>query len=212
VRILRSASRGQALAESAIFLPLVLLMLFGTVFVSQYGVLAERTQLAARYSGLVGSSSLYSAATIYNFLAQPAGALPSCPTPPPGIVTDSAPLPGPASAAYWSPSQVTTSCAFVAHSVGGAQFIPAYLYVASQETVTTQLAVFPYLQNVIGSGSVSVAASEAFAHTADPSAILYCSQEVHNRVQDAVLGALQAATPAPSPSASSSPSPLLFTC
>lgn len=214
MRLLTSASRGQALAESAIFLPLVLLVLFGTIYVSQYGVLAERTQLAVRYGGLVGSSSLYSAGTIYNFLSQPAGTIPGCPTPPPGIVTDTAPLPGGASAPYWLPQSVSASCATIVKSVGGAQFVAAGLFEASQDSVTTQLTVFPYLQSVLGGSAVTVAASEPFAHPADPSAILYCSQEVHDRVHDAVMGALQPAPPSPSPTptSSASPTPLTFNC
>lgn len=216
MRVLRSASRGQALAESVLFLPVVLLVLFGTIYVSQFGVLSERTQLAVRYGGLVGSSQLYSAATIYNFLALPSGTLPSCPTPPPGIVTDSAPLPGPVSAPYFQPATVQASCATIVHSVGGAQFLAAQLFSASQDTVSTQLTVFPYLQNIVGASLVNVSASEPFAHAADPSAILYCSQEVHDRVKDAVFGALQPPTPSPSatpsPTASSSPAPLTFSC
>ena len=212
MRVLRSASRGQALAESVLFLPLILLVLFGTVYVSQYGVLAERTQLAVRYGGLLASSSLYSASQIYNFFGQPNGTMPPCPSPPPGIITDDAPLPGPVSLPYWQPRSVQSSCVPIAHSVGGAQFLAAHLYAASQDTVTTQLAVFPYLQNVVGQAVVTVSASEPFAHPADPSAILYCSQEVQDRVKDAVLGALQPPTPNPSPSASASPAPLTFNC
>lgn len=212
MRFLRSASRGQALAESALFLPLVLLVLFGTIYVSQYGVLAQRTQLAVRYAGLIQTNSLYSAAQIYNFLSQPSGTIPSCPSPPPALVTSGPPLPGPASAPYWQPVSVTTSCTPIAHSVGGAQFLAADIFVASQDTVTTQLAVFPYLQSVIGAPTVSVSASEPFAHTADPSAILYCSQEVNSRVSNAVMGALTPPTPNPSPTASSSPAPLTFNC
>jgi hypothetical protein len=222
VRILKSASRGQALAESLLFFPVLLLLLFGTIYVSKYGVLSERTQLAVRYGGLVGNSSIYSVATIYNFLSLPNGSLPTCPSPPPGIVTDDTPLPGPVSAPYWQPVSVTTSCVGIAHSVGGAQFIASHIYAASQNTVSTQLKVPEYLQNVVGTNlcaivagaCVVVSASEPFAHPADPSAILYCSQEVHDRVKDAVFGALLPPTPNPSPTpiSTSSPAPLTFNC
>jgi hypothetical protein len=211
MRILKTASRGQSLAEATIFLPLVLLVLFGTIYVSQYGVLAERTQLAVRYGGLIGSSSIYSAASIYNFLSLPAGSLPGCPAPPVGVVTDAAPLPGPASAPYWQPTSVTSSCQSIAHSVGGAQFLASHIFAASQNTVSTQLNVFPYLSGLLGS-SVSVGASEPFAHAADPSAILFCSSEVHDRVQAAVFGALSPPAPVATPVPTTTPPPIIFNC
>ena len=213
MRFLRSASRGQSLVETILFMPIVLLVLFGTVYASQYGVLAERSQLAVRYGGLIGSSSIYSAATIYNFLAQPSGSLPACPPPPSGVLTDAAPLPGPVSAPYWQPSGVQSSCAPIAHSAGGAQFLASHIFAASQDSVSASLPVFGYLQKMIGTASVSVGASESFAHAADPSAILYCSQEVHDRVQQAVLGALQPQPlPTPTPVTTSSPAPIIFSC
>lgn len=213
MRFLRSASRGQSLVEAGIFIPLIVLLLFGTIFVSQVGVLAERTQLTVRYGAMVASNSVYSAATIYSFLAQPSGSVPTCPAPPTGVLTDAAPFPGPVSATYWQPSSATSSCATIVHSVGGSQFLLSSIYVAQQNTVATHIPVLSYLTGIVGGNTINVGASEPFARAADPSVFLYCSQEVNNRVRNAVMGALQPQpAPTPTPASSSSPSPLYYNC
>jgi len=46
-------SRGQALVETAIFVPLATLCLFAVIWAMQLGTIDERTQIAVRYSGLI---------------------------------------------------------------------------------------------------------------------------------------------------------------
>src|SRR5580698_7420926 len=66
-------SRGQALVETAAFLPLLLLSLCAIIYFSQQGVLQGRTAEAARYAALMtnatanssGSSGVYSFQQMY---------------------------------------------------------------------------------------------------------------------------------------------------
>jgi len=51
------AQRGQTLLETALFLPLLLLSLFGIIYFSQYGVLQERSLTGARFASLIDNSS-----------------------------------------------------------------------------------------------------------------------------------------------------------
>ena len=63
--------RGQALIESAIFMPVLILALFGLFFFSRLGVLGERAQLAARYGGNVAyqKGQLYTISTLQDLIA-----------------------------------------------------------------------------------------------------------------------------------------------
>jgi len=51
----RSHARGQALFETALFMPLFLLGLFGVMLAAKQGALSERVQLGIRYGGVVSS-------------------------------------------------------------------------------------------------------------------------------------------------------------
>jgi len=51
----RHAQRGQTLLETALFLPLMLLAMFGIIYFSQYGVLQERSLQGARFATLISN-------------------------------------------------------------------------------------------------------------------------------------------------------------
>jgi hypothetical protein len=58
-------SRGQALVESLIFIPIMLTLMFSVMYLSQVGVAQERAQTAVRYGSLVSSQSGYSVEAMY---------------------------------------------------------------------------------------------------------------------------------------------------
>jgi len=64
--------RGQALVESALFLPLMLLATFSIIFFSRLGVLGERGESAVRYANFVTfrQGDAYTVATIYDLLGE----------------------------------------------------------------------------------------------------------------------------------------------
>ncbi len=64
------AQRGQALLESAIFIPLFILVMVAMIFFAQFGVLIERGYSAVRYGSLISNRSnfqkTYSLAAMYH--------------------------------------------------------------------------------------------------------------------------------------------------
>jgi len=58
--------RGQTIFETAAFLPLMLLAMFGIIYFSQYGVLQERAFTASRFASLVTNSSSTSNSSLQN--------------------------------------------------------------------------------------------------------------------------------------------------
>ncbi len=107
-------SRGQALIETAIALPLFLLAMFGVIWALQTGVLGERVQLVARYGGMVSAEiNPYQQYSLYAAYQAAAGSpLPTtCATPPPALVSDGAPLVAPATGTlpFWQPSTGSAS-------------------------------------------------------------------------------------------------------
>lgn len=201
---MRDDERGQALVEAALFLPLVLLLMFGAIYISQFSVVAARTQLAVRYgANTANTAALYSVANIYSGM----GATPTlgtCTAPLVSVLSDGAPLPGPTLAPYWQPASATSSCTTAASKNQGAQFLS--LFVASTvQTVSASVNVPNYLQKYAGvTAGSSTSAQQAFARTADPGLILCSSKEVRNRV----YAALAASTPSPDPSPAGSPTPI----
>jgi hypothetical protein len=201
------AQRGQTLPESAFFLPIVLLALFGTIYVSKFWVVAERTQLAIRYgSPATNPSADYNVANIYNAATNPAAA--TCTSAPLTVLWDGAPLPGPTSAPYWLPATTPASsstCSPAFSKNQGAQFLALYVQ-STQLNMTTYVNVPQFLVNYAGLGnSASTSASQAFGRPADPAGIMCHSKEVYARVTAALN-----ASPLPAPSPVASPSPLPY--
>jgi hypothetical protein len=67
----RHAQRGQTLVETALFLPLLLLALFGIIYFSQYGVLQERSLTGARFASLIsngGTTTGFTLESLYHEL------------------------------------------------------------------------------------------------------------------------------------------------
>ncbi|HEV3086058.1 MAG TPA: TadE family protein [Candidatus Elarobacter sp.] len=107
-------SRGQALIETALVLPLFLIVMFLVVWGLQVGVLGERVELVARYGGMVSARiNPYQQYSVYAAYSAASGApLPtSCVTPPSGLVTNGGPLAAPASPTqpFWQPSAGSTA-------------------------------------------------------------------------------------------------------
>jgi hypothetical protein len=202
---MRHAQRGQTIPESVFFLPIVLLALFGIIYVSQFWVVAERTQLAVRFGNpATNPAALYNVANIYAAATNPTGA--DCTLPPVAVLWDGAPLPGPTSAPYWLPAMSTPGCDPSFSKNQGAQFLALYV-ASSQISVTTRVNIDPFLQSFAGLAAfVPTSASATFARPADPASIMCHSKEVNTRV----TAALNAPSPDPSTSPVPSPSPLPF--
>ena len=205
---MKKHERGQTLVELVVAMPLVLLVLFAIMFISRFGVLSERAELAVRYGGTVlynTSGTQYSAANIY---ANTSGSLPACPTPPVGILSGASPFPGPTSAPYWQPDASpapTSSCTSGASGFGGSQFIASHFWNQATINVTGSVAVPPFLLGALGSSAGTDSTTLTFTHAANPGIILWCSTEVRTRVNDAITAQGTAVLPTPIPDGSSPP-------
>lgn len=203
-------SRGQTLIEMTIVLPVVLIALFGIIYVARFGVVDERAQLALRYGGITGfitGSGAYSAANIYANL-DPSSVPQPCPTPALGAFSDSSPFPGPTSAPFWQPDATgsTAPCSPAVFGMGGAQFLASHYFSATSLNVSATVNVPSYIQSLLGQTS-SVSASETFVHPAFPGMILYCSKEVRDRVVGAITAQGSSIPPTPIPNGAPNPSP-----
>lgn len=174
-----NGSRGQALIETALMLPIVILLLFGIIYFANFGVVNQRVQIAIRYGGLVGFSGnagLFSAGNIYQAgVGAPAV---NCPPPPVGVLSDSAPFPGPSSVPFFNPSTATApvpQCSVTALNFkGGAQFLAADYLANAFESMSASSDVPNYLNGIFGS-LTTVTQSETWTHPAWPAVILACT-------------------------------------
>ena len=69
---MRHGQRGQAIVEAAVFLPVLLLLLFGLIFFDRLGVVSERAESAVRYGDLVAfrHGQAYSASIVQDLVSQ----------------------------------------------------------------------------------------------------------------------------------------------
>lgn len=202
-RTVMAASRGQTIIEFVIAMPIVILALFAIIYLSQFGVVSERAELAVRYGGIASfnnDGSQYSAADIYTNLS--AGTAGVCPAPPAGILYGGGPFPGPTSAPFWQPSSVpqSPSCTTTPYGFGGSQFIASHFWTESTVNVQAAVSVPAYLQAALGGANSGTANTTlTFIHSATPAIILYCSQEVQNRVQASLTNEGSQSLPTPIP-------------
>jgi len=114
MRFVMMRSRGQALIETAIALPVFVLVMFCVVWAMQAGVLGERVELVARYGGMVSARiNPYQQYSVYAAYSAAAGApLPtSCVTPPGDLIANGGPLASPATPTlpFWQPASGSTA-------------------------------------------------------------------------------------------------------
>lgn len=204
------ASRGQTIVEGAIAVPLVMLVLFAIMYVARVGVVTERAEIALRYGAISmfesGSTSVYSASSIYNFYN---GSAPACTAPATAAFSNSAPFPGPTSAPFWRPDTTpSSSCAIVPWGFGSSQFMATHYFEKANVNVTAGVNVPQFLQATLNGQTQSTASTTAsLAHPVDPSMILYCSTEVRARVSAALTNSGLVALPTAQPGTPTVPPP-----
>ncbi len=181
-------SRGQALVETAFFVPILLLVLFGVIYFSQLGVISQRMQIAIRYGALVAfndsSAPAYSAADIYVAANSGSGV---CQAPPIGPLYNSSPFPGPTTAPYWQPSAPapSSSCTLQTINLGGASFLMSRYITQGNVQMSAYAGVPTFLQPLF-SGPTAITASEPWVHPAWPGSILTCIAKTRDAVHDAL--------------------------
>jgi len=179
--MMRHDERGQALLETAIFLPVALTVLFAIIYFSRFGVLAGRAESAARYGALIAynSTPAYSAADIYTAIATGGTALAPCPA---NVVPDTiAAVSGQYGAGgatpspYWRPdAAATTACTHTVIGYGGPAWAALQRVTNTRQAVAAGVVAPPFLCGVVGGGINNASASLGYVRSDPPSVIMYC--------------------------------------
>jgi hypothetical protein len=195
-------ARGQALIETAIALPVFLLAMFGVIWALQTGVLGERVEMVARYGGMVSAEiSPYQQYSLYAAYAAAAGSplTNTCPTPPPALLEDGAPLASPATATlpFWQPSAnsgtATASCGKTLASGG---LSAPMLLGRAQIQVNAATDVPAMLQPLSGAQSSRGAVLNAF-QSPDMATLVGCYGELQSAFERSVNPGIDPAPPNP---------------
>lgn len=201
---LKSGERGQALVETAICLPIVMLALFAVIYFCNLGIVSTRVQLTARYGALnmfaANSGPAYSASDLYNGTSY--GSV--CSAPPTTLLTNGAPLanitPSPT---FWNPGPSpapSSSCSLFTKDLGGASFLMARYLTAGSVNVNAAAwaSVIPdyYKQQIFGGTTPNqVSESLNWVHAAWPGAIVACINKTGQEVEDLLTATETVALP-----------------
>ncbi|GAC1614217.1 MAG: hypothetical protein NVS4B13_09000 [Candidatus Elarobacter sp.] len=190
--LLMLRSRGQALVETAVALPVFLLVMFGVVWCLQTGVLGERVELVARYGGMVTAEiHPYQQYSLYAAYSAAAGAplVTPCATPPPGLIRNGAPLALPVTPtlAFWQPAaNSTTATATCGRALSSGVGLSAPMLLSRAAiTVTASSSVPATLQPVIGAQTQRGATLNAF-RSPDMATLVGCYDELQTAFERSV--------------------------
>jgi len=171
-------SRGQALYETTIAMPLFLIGLFGVIWAMKDATLSERVQLATRYGGMVSAlHEPYLTFSIYSMYAtiddQKLTAQPGCGDEI-GQLTSNA--------AFWQPTTatVTTACPVSLSLIGtnGAETYSQSILLRNNYTaINAQTLVNGFISNAAlhGSTTTTVRAAQNFFSSPDVASLLTCT-------------------------------------
>ena len=186
-----NAQRGTAMIESAIFLPLFLLVMFGIIWAVQSSVQSERVQIAVRYGGFVSNEAApyvgYSLYGLYLAAASPSVNT-SCTAPTTDALTNSGTFPGPTAAPFWSPisGQTVASCTKGTAVLSGGGLSNSLLFLSTQSTITTQVQVPTPLQPTLNTAKQQLSANENFFDTPDLGTLMKCYATLDSAVSQSL--------------------------
>ncbi|HEV3152333.1 MAG TPA: TadE family protein [Candidatus Baltobacteraceae bacterium] len=206
------------MVESAIFMPLFLLILFGIIWAVQSSVQSERVQIAVRYGGLVSNEAApyvgYSLYGLYLAAASPAVNT-SCSSPTTDALTDSGAFPGPTSAPFWSPeaNKTSGSCTKGAAVLSGGNLSSSLVFLSTQSSITTQVLVPTLLQPTLKTANQNLSASQTFFDTPDLGTLMKCYSDLDSAVTQSLTNATLNVTAAATPLPDNNPTtPLAVSC
>ncbi|MGH7736792.1 MAG: TadE/TadG family type IV pilus assembly protein [Candidatus Tyrphobacter sp.] len=204
--------RGQAMMETALFLPVFLLVLFGVIWAVQSSVVGERAQIAVRFAGLVSDEvspyDHYSLGSLYDGLPGIAQSETySCSEPAPDALMNDGNFPGPVTPPFFQPQSGSTSgtCSQGETQLSGGSMTSPMIFVHTQSDITTGTSVPSYLSGVLGSFQ-NETAEQNFIDGPDVQTILTCYNDgttddlgtvVTDSLTDKTMDASAAPTPLP---------------
>lgn len=190
--------RGQALTETAAFLPLFLLLLFGMMWVIQISVINERAQIAVRYSGLISNEASpydgYSLYSIYNNVGgYSQSASTTCATPPPDAYSNdpsNGAFPGPISQPFWQPDtgSTTGACAQSRLAITDASLSVPMLLVNTFSSTSAQKKITANLPTAIsGLQNNTLSATQNFFNTPDIASLVQCFPQLKSALSNSLV-------------------------
>ncbi len=207
----RRRSRGQALAETALFVPLATIGLFALLYYARVGILQERAQYAVRYSTevVVPASGLQAMYTALYTATQNGGAVPApqgadCSS---GIApavsaaltgSESGPLAVPTAQPYWrADGAVSATCTEGTTTLqnNGNPFIAMQYAMTATTTIAATINLPQTLKNLLPA-TFAINAQRSVLAPAPPAVILYCSPKITPNVTKA-LGTFYAGVTGP---------------
>jgi len=203
----RHAQRGQALTETAVILPLFLLVLFGMIWVTQTSVIAERSQIAVRFSGLVSNEAQpwaqYSLYSLYNGLpgSSTYPSVAACSTPgPDALLTNNQfggiPHANPALPYFTPTGTIGGTCTRGVAIVQGGSLASPMVLIQTQSSIQSSTNVPSPLLG-LGAGS-NVTAQQNFIISPDLPRLMSCYPELGTAVTNSITDVAQnAGTTAP---------------
>ncbi|MBC5821693.1 MAG: hypothetical protein GIX01_06910 [Candidatus Eremiobacteraeota bacterium] len=174
----RSHARGQALFETALFMPLFLLGLFGVMLAAKEGALSERVQLGIRYGGVVSSlQQPYLSYSLYSLYSTIDGSPSNNPNTCAGVTSSANSSLTVGRASFWQPitgSIVPTCSGSISLVTGKSQNM---LLENSFIGLTAQAPAGGYLSaNVLGGSTYETgAAAENFIRSPDSGSLAACT-------------------------------------
>ena len=195
-------SRGQALVETAVALPVFLLAMFGVVWGLQSGVLGERMQSVARYGGMISAEiHPFQQYSLYAMYAA-AGGNPqqaACVAPPSPLLSQSGPVasPAPAAAPFWQPTagsaSTSATCNWTASTAAGLTTPKVFGF--SKISVDATSDVPSFLQPFMGN-TMNWNATMNQLRSPDMSAIALCYPQIGAAFESSVVPPVPAPAPA----------------
>ncbi len=170
----KHASRGQAVVETAIAIPLFLIGLFGIIFAYRTGMLSEQVQQSVRYGGLVTAlSNPYDQFSLYTVYAtidqQPPAHVRDCVGGATSVVSQG-------HAGFWqpgsTPTQTTPSCGLALIFPSSGVTYPVLLFSDYVSASSATQSAGTFASFIFGSNTVS--ASQNFFRSPDLGVLLNC--------------------------------------
>jgi hypothetical protein len=183
-------NRGQAYVETAIFLPLFLLILFGIIWIVQSSVVEERLQFAVRYSGLISNTaSPYSAWSLYSLYENTlypgsTQATRTCNAPQSGVLSNASPFPGPTSPPFFQPAAVPMATCNPTYFTDSSLADEPVVYNEMASSMSANAAVPSFLP--LGASSTTITAQETFLGAPDFKIMIKCYSSWATNIQNSL--------------------------
>lgn len=197
--------RGQAIAETALFVPIFLIVLFGVIWVVQSSVVNERVQAAVRFSGLVSNEAspytLYGLGALYDGLPGVAATETyTCVSPSTDALLNNGYFPGPQTVNFFQPAsgQTSGSCSRGVTYLSGGTLTQPVLFVQTTSNITSAITIPSYLTNILNNPQF-LTATQNFFDTPDMQSLMDCYTDFGNMAAASLLDTAQGASAAPTP-------------